>query len=188
MLNKINRLKKGKPESGFTIIEIMIVLVIAGLILLIVFLAVPALQRSARNTQRKNDVSALASGLNDFVTDNNGVLPTTVTVASGGQTTITGGSGTTSVSNVKMGYYTVGSVTIVPFASAPAYGLAPSSSPLGNLLFAPANAAAPAATVGPDSIYVVTSATCSNNAVASSSSRAFAVMYELEQSGSRIIR
>jgi prepilin-type N-terminal cleavage/methylation domain-containing protein len=37
-------------RTGFTIIEVMIVLAIAGLILLIVFLAVPALEREARNT------------------------------------------------------------------------------------------------------------------------------------------
>jgi prepilin-type N-terminal cleavage/methylation domain-containing protein len=35
--------KLKKSDSGFTIIEVMIVLAIAGLILLIVFLAVPAM-------------------------------------------------------------------------------------------------------------------------------------------------
>ena len=45
----LNRTKKHR--SGFTIIEIMIVLAIAGLIMLIVFLAVPALQRASRNTR-----------------------------------------------------------------------------------------------------------------------------------------
>ena len=44
-------------KDGFTIIEVLIVLAIAGLIMLIVFLAVPALQRNSRNTQRKNDVA-----------------------------------------------------------------------------------------------------------------------------------
>jgi prepilin-type N-terminal cleavage/methylation domain-containing protein len=37
--------KLSKKEKGFTIIEVMIVLAIAGLIMLVVFLAVPALQR-----------------------------------------------------------------------------------------------------------------------------------------------
>ena len=45
-----------KRNQGFTIIEVMIVLAIAGLIMLIVFLAVPALQRNQRNTARKQDV------------------------------------------------------------------------------------------------------------------------------------
>ena len=40
--------KQDRKESGFTIVEVMIVLAIAGLILAIVFIAVPALQRNAR--------------------------------------------------------------------------------------------------------------------------------------------
>jgi prepilin-type N-terminal cleavage/methylation domain-containing protein len=43
-------------SRGFTIIEVMIVLAIAGTILLIVFLAIPALQRSERNHNRKEAV------------------------------------------------------------------------------------------------------------------------------------
>lgn len=66
-----------KQTSGFTIIEVLIVLAIAGLILLIVFLAVPALQRNNRNTQRRNDVSAILGGISEFVSNNNGALPTT---------------------------------------------------------------------------------------------------------------
>src|SRR5438270_9083953 len=73
MLNKIQKRK----EEGFTIIEVMIVLAIAGLILLIVFLAVPALQRNSRNTGRKSDVGRLSSAVNNYVSNNNGSLPTT---------------------------------------------------------------------------------------------------------------
>ena len=51
---------KTKREEGFTIIEVLIVLAIAGLILLIVFLAIPALQRNSRNTQRKNDSAGVS--------------------------------------------------------------------------------------------------------------------------------
>lgn len=68
-----------KRTEGFTIIEVLIVLAIAGLILLIVFLAVPALQRNSRNTQRKNEVSGLLSAVNEYVDNNNGTLPTTPT-------------------------------------------------------------------------------------------------------------
>ena len=50
---------KTKRDEGFTIIEVLIVLAIAGLIMLIVFLAVPALQRNSRNTQRTNDASLI---------------------------------------------------------------------------------------------------------------------------------
>src|SRR5436309_381027 len=69
----LNKLKKSNNE-GFTIIEVMIVLAIAGLILLIVFLAVPALQRNSRNTQRKTDVGRIGSGATTVVSNNNGTM------------------------------------------------------------------------------------------------------------------
>lgn len=65
-----------KRESGFTIIEVLIVLAIAGLILLIVFLAVPALQRNSRNTQRRNDVSTYLAAVNEWQQNNQGNIPT----------------------------------------------------------------------------------------------------------------
>lgn len=64
-----------KKTEGFTIIEVMIVLAIAGLILLIVFLAVPALERTARNTSRKNDASAIAAAISNYDSNNGGTLP-----------------------------------------------------------------------------------------------------------------
>lgn len=67
--------KLKKQEKGFTIIEVLIVLAIAGLIMLIVFMAVPALQRNSRNTQRKNDVSSLVGAYNEAVNNNNGKAP-----------------------------------------------------------------------------------------------------------------
>ena len=44
-------------KKGFTIIEVVLVLAIAGLIFLMVFVALPALQRSQRDTARRNDMS-----------------------------------------------------------------------------------------------------------------------------------
>jgi prepilin-type N-terminal cleavage/methylation domain-containing protein len=71
----LSNLRKSKKDQGFTIIEVLIVLAIAGLILLIVFLAVPALQRNSRNTQRKDDVSRIGSAVQEFVNNNNGTTP-----------------------------------------------------------------------------------------------------------------
>jgi prepilin-type N-terminal cleavage/methylation domain-containing protein len=62
-------------QRGFTIIEVLIVLAIAGLILLVVFLAVPALQRNSRNTQYRNEASRLLGATQEFVNNNNGTLP-----------------------------------------------------------------------------------------------------------------
>lgn len=74
----IKELYGKKKDEGFTIIEVMIVLAIAGLIILIVFLAIPALQRNSRNTQRKNDASHLAGLVNEYVANHNGQLPSGV--------------------------------------------------------------------------------------------------------------
>lgn len=68
MLEKI----QNRKESGFTIVEVMIVLGIAGLIILIVFLAVPALQRNARNTERTNDASLVGAAVNECLANRNG--------------------------------------------------------------------------------------------------------------------
>jgi len=64
-----------KKAEGFTIIEVLIVLAIAGLILLIVFLAVPALQRNARNTEARSEASRVVGALSEFVSNNNGKSP-----------------------------------------------------------------------------------------------------------------
>jgi prepilin-type N-terminal cleavage/methylation domain-containing protein len=71
------KLKDSRSE-GFTIIEVMIVLAIAGLIILIVLLAIPALQRNGRNTAMKNDASAIAASVSEYASNNNGTLPTVV--------------------------------------------------------------------------------------------------------------
>jgi prepilin-type N-terminal cleavage/methylation domain-containing protein len=78
----IQRLKT--KQKGFTIIEVMIVLAIAGLILLIVFLAVPALQRAQRNTGRKEDAGRLVTAFQDFISNSSGNLPGQVNGASNG--------------------------------------------------------------------------------------------------------
>lgn len=74
---------KRTDQKGFTIIEVMIVLAIAGLILLIVLLAIPALQRNSRNTQIKNDASAVVGAISTFASDNDGAVPTSITVSNG---------------------------------------------------------------------------------------------------------
>jgi prepilin-type N-terminal cleavage/methylation domain-containing protein len=65
-----NKLKK--DNQGFTIIEVLIVLAIAGLIMLIVFLAVPALQRNQRNNARNNEASRISAALTECLANRNG--------------------------------------------------------------------------------------------------------------------
>lgn len=59
-------------ERGFTIIETLIVLAIAGLILLIVFLAIPALQRNSRNNERKQDAQAVLEAVSRYALSHGG--------------------------------------------------------------------------------------------------------------------
>jgi prepilin-type N-terminal cleavage/methylation domain-containing protein len=76
-------------DYGFTIIEILIVLAIAGLIMLIVFLAVPALQRNNRNTQYRTEAGRVLAAAQEFVNNNNATLPVaadSATIASNANT------------------------------------------------------------------------------------------------------
>lgn len=62
-------------HHGFTIIEVVLVLAIAGLIFLIVFLALPGLQRSRRDTQRKSDAQKFIGLLENYASNNGGTYP-----------------------------------------------------------------------------------------------------------------
>ena len=67
-----NTVKQQPKERGFTIIEVVLVLAIAGLIFLMVFIALPALQRNQRDTQRKNDMSRVLSAVQSYQSNNKG--------------------------------------------------------------------------------------------------------------------
>ena len=71
MNNKLNR-------KGFTIIEVVLVLAIAGLMFLMVFIALPALQRSQRDTQRRQDLSRFMSQITQYQTNNRGAVPNSI--------------------------------------------------------------------------------------------------------------
>lgn len=66
-----------QKEKGFTIIEVVLVLAIAGLIFLMVFIALPALQRGQRDQQRRNDISRAQTAINNYQTNNRNDLPGT---------------------------------------------------------------------------------------------------------------
>ena len=110
MLSKLK-----KDNKGFTIIEVMIVLAIAGLIILIVLLAIPALQRNSRNTTLKNDASAIAAGVSEFKSNNDGNAPTTISA-----TTVSGAAGTANVT-MKLSNGATPTSTATPAAGALGY-------------------------------------------------------------------
>ena len=78
-----NLINKNKRE-GFTIIEVVLVLAIAGLIFLVVFLALPQLQESRRDNQRRRDAERLVAGVSAFQLDNDQDVPDTAAALTSG--------------------------------------------------------------------------------------------------------
>ncbi len=79
-------MKQGaKKRKGFTIIEVVLVLGIAGLIFLMVFVALPALQRNSRDARRRDDMITFADAFKKYQSNNRGTSPTT---AESGSTTV----------------------------------------------------------------------------------------------------
>lgn len=101
-------------QSGFTIIEVLIVLAIAGLIMLIVFLAVPALQRNSRNTQRRDDISKLLGLVTEYGGNNNNTIPTGAG-CSGNEMQLTGADA--QPVSIPGGYYCMGSGTALNWSN-----------------------------------------------------------------------
>lgn len=62
-------------KKGFTIIEVVLVIAIAGLIFLMVFIALPQMRRTQRDAERKDDVMLFVEGLKKYQSNNRGVLP-----------------------------------------------------------------------------------------------------------------
>jgi prepilin-type N-terminal cleavage/methylation domain-containing protein len=162
----LNKLKKPN-QKGFTIIEVMIVLAIAGLILLIVFLAIPALQRNSRNTQRKNDVAALLAAVAEFSNNNNGALPDTCTGTNPVTFNTVAAGGTSS--QTRMGYYNLGC----------AAGAATVNGHVG--IRATYAATGPYNAAAQDFVTLVPAATCAaGGTTAAGSTRSWAAVYLIE--------
>lgn len=64
-----------KQQKGFTIIEVLIVLAIAALILLLVFLVVPTLQRNVRNAGKKQAIARLQAAIGQWQSDHSNKIP-----------------------------------------------------------------------------------------------------------------
>lgn len=149
-------------RSGFTIIEVMIVLAIAGLILAIVFLAVPALQRTSRNTQRKNDVSSLLSAVSNYEDNNAGGFP------SGSPGTAVAFSTAFPNDSPNLGYYTIPGNVTWKYQTAKA---------------------APADPADLDKVMVANYAKCSGNAATTTgaTARSVVAVYDVEGSGGTLV-
>ncbi len=87
-------------QKGFTIIEVLIVLAIAGLIMLVVFLAVPALNRNSHNTQYKTEASNLLGAYQEVSNNNGGAALTASANGVGDAGSVKTAANTKTLSNV----------------------------------------------------------------------------------------
>lgn len=62
-------------KNGFTVLEVMFVLAIAGIILMLVLQAIPMLMRNSRNNRRKQDVSVVLEAISHWELNNSGDMP-----------------------------------------------------------------------------------------------------------------
>jgi|GEM_PF-1568834 type II secretory pathway pseudopilin PulG len=68
-------MKKINIKKAFTIIEVVLVLGIAGLIMLAIFIAIPAMERSKRNQIRKDDLSRIMRAIMSYESNHSGKPP-----------------------------------------------------------------------------------------------------------------
>lgn len=68
-------MKKGELKNGFTMIELSLVIAIAGLIFLMVFIALPWLRATQRDTKRREDLLSFIDEVKIYQQKNRGTLP-----------------------------------------------------------------------------------------------------------------
>ncbi|MFZ1458679.1 MAG: type II secretion system protein [Candidatus Saccharimonadales bacterium] len=151
--------------KGFTIIEVVLVLAIAGLIFLMVFIALPALQKGQRDTQRRQDLSRFASQIAQYQANNKGSIPRG---AAAGDCTAAAGN----VAKFVTDYMTAGGQQWNDPQSGSTYTCV---SPAG---------AEPTAS---GSYYYKSGYICNGEAVTAGTGRNFAIVTKLEGSGSACI-
>jgi type II secretion system protein G len=72
-----------KKEGGFTLLELLIVIVIIGILALLIIPNITSAPKKARDTQRKTDLKAVQKGLEEYFVSNN-VYPAALTDLSAG--------------------------------------------------------------------------------------------------------
>ncbi len=153
-------MQKKLNNKGFTIVEVLIVLAIAGVILATILLAVPALQRNSRNTQVKQAATALIAGAQEYASANGGAAPASATFSS---PTVTWGATTnTQTKTTVAGGITV---TISTGAGTPAAGTTPATSGIPT-------------TFAANTVYLITGAVCSGKTAVQGTGTA--VVYTVE--------
>ncbi len=168
--------------GGFTIIEVVLVLAIAGLIFLMVFIALPQLQRAQKDTQRREDVDRLSSAITQWQANNNGRIPgqrEASVCTPGTDTSMTALRGDTEACRLLREYMNSVSATENAFVDpdGPPYQLRIFNGPASNR---------------PDgldhTIYMYTRSKCNGEEIEQANNpRDYAILYKLEGSGTYCI-
>lgn len=166
MLNNLtnNSKAQSKLQKGFTIIEVLIVLAIAGLILVVVLIAIPQLQRNQRNEQRRSIAARVVTEINSYSGNNNGDIPTTSAELGEVSSRYLGCSGTPVSCEVNITGPQSGVPMAISYQSAPAVGPAPDGSAL----------------YGHDILYYANSRLCDGEQIKNGNGRNFALWTVLE--------
>jgi len=72
---KLRSLKDRKNQKGFTIVELLIVIVVIGILATLVIVTFSGIQQKARNTKRQTDINAIDSTVEAYFAQN-GYYPT----------------------------------------------------------------------------------------------------------------
>ncbi len=106
--------KLKKINEGFTIVETLIVLAIAALIITIVLIAVPDLQRSARNSGILHDAQNIAAAVQTYESNNQGSIPNEKPTSEHGPTITIGATATATATAQVQGSDVVNITNFVP--------------------------------------------------------------------------
>lgn len=75
MLRSLQRTKSGTPENGFTIVELLIVIVVIAILAAISIVSYTGIQQQARNQARISAATQIAKALDLYVVDTGRVIP-----------------------------------------------------------------------------------------------------------------
>jgi len=85
-------IKSLKKQGGFTLLELLIVIVIIGILALLIIPNITSAPKKARDTKRKTDITTLRKGLEEYFVNNNVYPDSTAAAPNNGLNALTQGS------------------------------------------------------------------------------------------------